>query len=350
MELDERKGGKAAGRVAAALTGAGAVGGEFVAKVVRALGPAATSPPEVPDPAEPGPDDPAADTVTAYLAVQIRALRKADLAFRWAPESSEDAVHRMRVAARRLRGALRTFRPLLDSGRTVHLASELAWFARGLNELRNNDVLRARLIAHSAHLPEEVPSGPVNAFVEAALTADAAEAHAYALAILDSRRYLRLHDELVAAVHDPSFGGESGGSARDVLPALAHKVWKRLRASADSLRENAPAQEWHRVRLHAKRARYAAEAVAMSLGDDAAAFAREMRKLTDILGEHEDAHQAIDALHLLARRPPADAEIVFALGALATVEKDHALRARVRFTDAWSRTRRVGAPRTWTGG
>jgi CHAD domain-containing protein len=402
LELEERKRGKTIDRVAAALTGAGAVGGEFVAKVVRALGPppppppagaaprpagpvgpragarprrgrppprgrgarggrppraprgpgppppAATPPPEGPAPDPAGPDDPAAATVTAYLATQVRALRAADLAFRRDPDAAEDAVHRMRVAARRLRGGLRTFRPLLDARGTKPLEAELAWFARGLNDLRENDVLRGRLVAHSARLADEVPVEPMRAYIEASLLADGAEAKAAALRMLESETYLALHEALVAAVRDVGFTADAGAPARDVLPALVQKVWKRLSSAADALDEDTHAVEWHKVRLLAKRARYAGEAVATALGNDARAFAREMERLTELLGEHQDAYQAIHVLHRLAQGAPTDPEVVFALGALTTAEQGCAQEAQARFAGVWARARRVKAPKAWT--
>ena len=51
----------------------------------------------------------------------------------------------MRVAARRLRSGLRVFRPLLDREWADELRDELRWAGQGLGELRELEVLIARL-------------------------------------------------------------------------------------------------------------------------------------------------------------------------------------------------------------
>ena len=77
------------------------------------------------------------------------------------------------------------------------------------------------------------------------------------------------------------------------------KAWKRLakRAKAvlddeEALPGGAPDDEWHQARIAAKRARYAGEAVAPVLGAEAKAFAEQMERVTEILGEHQDAADA----------------------------------------------------------
>ena len=76
----------------------------------------------------------------------------------------------------------------------------------------------------------------------------------------------------------------------------------------------APDAEWHQVRIAAKRARYAGEAVAPMLGEEAAGFAHQMEKVTEILGEHQEAADAGAAIRELAAS--ADAPASFTLGLL----------------------------------
>ena len=67
---------------------------------------------------------------------------------------------KMRVAARRLR-RLRVFRPLLDREWADELRDELRWAAQGLGELRELEVLIARLEERMAALPDDaVPEDP----------------------------------------------------------------------------------------------------------------------------------------------------------------------------------------------
>src|ERR1700741_1557908 len=66
----------------------------------------------------------AGDQLIAYVARQRNALLRHDLLAR---RDAPDAVHRMRVAPRRLRAALRAYRPLLDRERIERLRAELKW-------------------------------------------------------------------------------------------------------------------------------------------------------------------------------------------------------------------------------
>ena len=56
-----------------------------------------------------------------------------------------ESVHRMRVATRRLRSLLATYRPWLTGNRSERLRAELRFLAEDLGRARDNDVLHARL-------------------------------------------------------------------------------------------------------------------------------------------------------------------------------------------------------------
>lgn len=340
LELEEIGGGPLVATVAEALNDAGAVGGEFVAKAVRALGPNAAAPPEVPEFALPKAKDPARDTLIAYLSTHVRALRAADIAFRREPADPE-AVHQLRVAARRLRSGLRTFRPLLDRPWAKSLRAELAWFARGLGELREGDVLRERLDRHSADLPADLPAAEVKQLLAEVLGGSVADARARVAELLDDDRYLALHDRLVRAVERPLAGPDAERPAREVLPPLVERAWAKLERAADDLTDTGEDDEWHAARLAAKRTRYAAEAVAPTLGGDAKAFAKQVEKVTEILGEHQDAAMAAAKARELANSDHASADVAFALGVLASNERAHVHTARAVFADAWPQVRRV---------
>ena len=100
---------------------------------------------------------------------------------------------------------------------------------------------------------------------------------------------------------------------------LVHKAWRQLAKRAEvededesSLLGGARDAEWHQLRSAAKRARYAGEA--------AVAFARQMEKVTEILGEHQDAADAGAAIRELATS--ADARASFSLGVLCAAERE----------------------------
>jgi CHAD domain-containing protein len=88
----------------------------------------------------------------------------------------------------------------------------------------------------------------------------------------------------------------------------------------------------HRIRILAKRARYAAEAVAPVVGPDAASFARSAAKLQTVLGEHQDSVTAqawLRAAKVTGRR-------AFAAGELIAIERIAAHKARGGWRKVWN--------------
>ncbi len=80
--------------------------------------------------------------------------------------------------------------------------------------------------------------------------------------------------------------------------------WRRLAKSVRKASVNGPAEQWHEVRIRAKQARYAAEAVAPVLGAQFAALGKALGKATDILGNRQDAHVSSLVLEELAAHAP----------------------------------------------
>lgn len=306
---------------------------QFVPKLVRALGPTAQAGPDVPAPtAELSGDSPAADLVRAHIATQVRALRVADVGVR---RGQEDAVHQMRVAARRLRSGLRVFRPLLDRAWADDLRAELAWLAGELGGARDGEVLTTRLHGAVAALPAEVDAAATVAFLDRRLGKGVAHGQAAALAAVRSERYLTLVDRLVGAATSPSTTAAAHRSCVKALPPLVAKVWRRLQREADALRLDGVDDDWHEVRKSAKAARYAAEAVAPALGKPAKRLARQVERVTELLGAHQDAAVAATTLIGLAATPRIGARTAFGLGVLYTAQRDDVRTARQDFLRAW---------------
>jgi CHAD domain-containing protein len=104
-----------------------------------------------------------------------------------------------------------------------------------------------------------------------------------------------------------------------------------LRSAVRQLPESPTDPELHRIRILAKRARYAAEAVAPVAGPDAQAFGRAAAKLQTILGEHQDSVTAqawLRAARVSGRR-------AFVAGELIALERIAAEDARTRWPKVW---------------
>ena len=237
--------------------GAGAARSGWPSKLHHALYGDATPPASAP--AQPGDVDSAGQVLADYLGAQLAVVLGRDPDVR---TSEPDAVHKVRVATRRTRSVLSTYRPLLDRKVTDPLRDELAWFAGVLGAARDVEVQRQHLLAAVAAEPEDLVLGPVAGRIEVELRAEYATAHDRLLAAMESDRYFRLLDLLESVATAPPFTQLASGKARPVLT-------KRVRAACRQLSrlaaEEAPAQtqardHWlHEIRKAAKRVRYAAE-------------------------------------------------------------------------------------------
>ena len=311
----------------ARLRNAGAGAPDPTPKHIRALGPRAMEPPEVA--AQPvQPDSPAKLVVRSAIAGSVASLLRQDPLVR--TTGDPEAVHQARVATRKLRSHLRTFGPLLDSEWTEPLRSELGWLAMGLGAVRDREVLLDRLRERTGSLPASDLKSATSLLRGLAEEIEALRKKL--LVDLDSQRYIDLLERLVAAAQTPMTLPEAEQPARAVLPALATSPWRRLRSAVRQLPETPTDSELHRIRILAKRARYAAEAVAPVAGPAAAAFARAAAKLQTILGEHQDSVTAqawLRASHARGRR-------AFVAGELIALERIAAEDARARWPKIWN--------------
>src|SRR6266540_2216817 len=143
-----------------------------------------------------------------------------------------EAVHQARVATRRLRSTLRTFRNLLEPEWTTRLRDELKWLADLLGAVRDADVLLARLQGHLAALPEaDAQAGQrlLRSLVERR-EADRERL----LGAMGEPRYATLLDGLVAAAAAPALLPGADQPADEVMPPLVAKPWRKLRKTVRS--------------------------------------------------------------------------------------------------------------------
>ncbi|PJI51683.1 metal-binding protein, partial [Methylobacterium radiotolerans] len=72
-----------------------------------------------------------------------------------------DAVHQLRVAARRMRSVLATYRKLIDTFTANHPREELKWMAGTVGQARDVEVMRERLKDMAGAEPSDLLMGPV---------------------------------------------------------------------------------------------------------------------------------------------------------------------------------------------
>ena len=83
--------------------------------------------------------------------------------------------------------------------------------------------------------------------------------------------------------------GIDGADHELELGDLVATPWKKLRDAVQDLDDDPPDEDLHAVRIRAKRARYAAEAVAPAIGKAAKRFASAVADVQEVLGNHQDA-------------------------------------------------------------
>ncbi|MFC5180596.1 CYTH and CHAD domain-containing protein [Actinomadura harenae] len=287
------------------------------------------------------------DVVVARLSAQVDALLRHDPAAR---RGEDDAVHQMRVAARRARAVLRAYAPLFERERVRPIGDELRWLGGVLGEVRDLEVLRARLTKRVGELAQADPAAePVAAERVAAervaavpswlddLARQERAAYRRMNAALGGLRYFALLDALDALVAEPPLTARARRPADEEFPGLLDRSRRRLVREHDVLTGDPEDVETarHDVRKAAKRVRYAAETAVPVLGADAERAMRDAKAVQTALGEHRDALITMRRIEEIAAavRDPAEA---FALGRIHEVERRAADASLTRFAAAWN--------------
>jgi CHAD domain-containing protein len=255
-----------------------------------------------------------------------------------------DAVHQMRVATRRLRSALATYRPLVDRAVTDPLREELTWLGEVLGHARDAEVIRDELRDLVGGQPPELVFGPVSERIATALGARYRSAHAEVLVTLNGARYFALLDGLDRLLTDPPLTDAARADADAALRPLVARTFNRMRALVGAARaETDPRHRdelLHEVRKAAKRARYAGESLVAMHGRYAKEWAGRMEAIQESLGEHQDSVVIRAELLALAGAAHAAGEDTFSYGRLHALEQARAQATRSRFDDLWNAARK----------
>jgi CHAD domain-containing protein len=283
----------------------------------------------------------AATLLQAQLAEQVAALHRQDARVRAGRSSG---VHKLRIATRRLRSSLTTYRSLLEASATDPVRDDLRWLGQSLGAARDAQVLLGHLRALVAREPVELVMGPVVQRLERELGAESASGLESALETLHTERYYRLLDALdgiVAAppVAAPPAGALATASARAVVPRLLQRDARRLRRAVRRLRDADHAASHdallHEVRKRAKHLRYGAEGAVPLFGARAKRLAAAAERVQETLGEHQDSVVAREKLREYAARAFLSGENGFTFGRLHAMEQWRAEESERRFALLW---------------
>lgn len=283
----------------------------------------------------------AGEVVLDYAREQVRVIIELDPAVR---RDLPDAVHRMRVATRRLRSAFRSYTKVLDRAATRPIGVELKWLAAELGVERDREVLTERLREGLAEVPATLRLGPVDARLRIWSERRRAGARDRLLDVLDGPRYLALLKTLHAFLEEPPLRKAAGRPAPEVAAGAVLKDYRRLARRTEAALA-APAgrerdEALHGARKAAKRTRYAAEAARPALGRPAKKFAKRTKRVQQLLGDHQDSVVARGTLRELATQAQRAGEGGFTFGLLYGREEALAADRERALPDVWRKASR----------
>ncbi|MGW2662769.1 CHAD domain-containing protein [Nocardia tengchongensis] len=238
-----------------------------------------------------------------------------------------DSVHKMRVATRRLRSVLKSYRRVLRRRAVGEITDELRWLAGLLGVARDAEVRAERFTALlgdtgvplddavSTGVDDAVPAGAKQSMpagekstrqedfgqrLVAEERAIYADAHRAVVDAFDNDRYTALLGTLHGLITDPPLkGSRAAEPAEPVFTKVLRRDLRDLRHLVHSEHGLAGAERierLHDIRKAAKRLRYSAEAATTVLGKPAENLGKQAKHLQGVLGDHRDA---VEALHTI---------------------------------------------------
>ena len=288
---------------------------------------------------EPAPADPAIHLACGRLLEQFEEMIIQE------PRAWEgldpEGVHKMRVATRRLRSALRAFKKVLPAS-IRSFNREFKWLAAALGGVRDLDVAMGNLPHFLSEIPPEDAAHMDD--YQQFLADQWQEERRRLLACLTSRRYGRLKTGFARLVErGPSvrtmetLGSITIGDAAQLL------IGKRYRGVLRRGREITSAssdESLHALRIQCKRLRYLLEFFRPTYGGLLKAETTRLKKLQDVLGDFQDACVAGQLLRRYAEGLPmrsSNRGQFIALGQLIGGQDRRAAMRRADFARAWER-------------
>lgn len=209
---------------------------------------------------------------------------------RLAASADDEALHDFRVALRRVRSALRAFRPWLEDSVQPRHEKRLRRIARSTNEARDAEVQLAWLRTKRAALASERQRVGLDLLVERfeARTRGGPDparvADRYRRAAEKLQRRLRTYERKVEA------SGAAGTSFGGVLATLVGDQVQALCERMGAIRGPSDQEAVHRARIEGKRLRYLLEPLRGHRHADASESIEHLKRLQNVLGDLHDAH------------------------------------------------------------
>jgi CHAD domain-containing protein len=209
-----------------------------------------------------------------------------------------EAIHKMRVAARRLRVVLNTFADCYPQKPARRLARQVKRLQRALGDVRDRDVLLEQLQSDAARAPADQQPGirwlinQLGAQRAAHFQTLRQRLRKGKIARMEAALQLTLRSRDPSGIQPPADATRpalqpENSIAAHLQPLLVTHL-AELRRWSDVARDPDHAQEQHQLRIAAKRLRYTLELFSNFLPRQASEFINALSELQDILGALHD--------------------------------------------------------------
>lgn len=265
------------------------------------------------------------DSATTQIEANRRAVLETD---------DPEAAHQLRIGLRRLRSALRAFRPLNDTPATRELEQYARDLGRSVSELRNADVFIEHIFAPVAGTMKGEPG---YADLRGGLLAHRIAKRDEARAALTGDRWSKLQLYLALWPRTMRDNGRMQTPVAKFAETALAKGWKRVAKHGADVQDLAMEQR-HDMRKALKDFRYTAEFFG-SLYDArrVSAFVKDLKKLQDVFGYVNDAATARELNGICHQRCPDSREAQRAAGYVVGWHDAQAAHVWERVPKAWRR-------------
>jgi inorganic triphosphatase YgiF len=274
---------------------------------------------------QPPPLSPDLTAGDAFQAVARACLRQITAnAERLRLRASPEVIHQMRVGLRRLRSLVTSFKDVVADARLPAIKAELKWITGELDAARNLDVL-----LHGDYRAAVATKEDADGLKGLGLRLRGARRMAYvrAVAAAEGERFRRLLVDLLIWIEaGPWTSADAKPRRRPIRKFAADELAKRRRKilhRGASLRD-LDADARHRLRIEAKKLRYAADAFAglFERPRRAHAFITTLKELQDALGDLNDIVVGERLAHEAAASPGrAETDSAFVAGRITGAQK-----------------------------
>ena len=244
-----------------------------------------------------------------------------------------EGVHETRIAIRRLRSALRLFRPHLEPNATGLFEAEMRTLGRVVGEARDWDVFLSEVLPEAGKRSAE--RGLIEILREPA-ERRAKAAHATAERKLDEPSFTSLVLGLAAWAHEAHTLGDKRflRPLADLAPNLLDRLLIKAEKRGRGVHADSPAADLHPLRKSLKKLRYGVEFFAAVYPRKSAKdYVKSLKRVLRAQGAINDAALAARLAEELAS--PTRLDLAPSVAALSQASEGASIEARRKFRKAW---------------